>query len=64
MAIFNLLKDVAIPEIATLIRNHAAANHGEIPTDAQILATFEADWKRSAAAGQAFLDATAPEQPQ
>lgn len=60
-AIFSLLKDVAIPEIAKIIRERAAANHGQIPTDAEIIAAFETHWKRSAAAGQAFLDATKPE---
>lgn len=60
LAIFALIKDVVVPEIATFIRERAAANNGQIPTDEEIIAKFQADWRASAARGQAFLDASAP----
>lgn len=59
-AIFFLIKDALLPEIAKWMRERAAANGGKLPTDAELIAHFETDWKRSVAAGQAFLDATLP----
>lgn len=63
-AIFILLKDVVVPEIATYFRERAlakGADPSQLPTNAEVIDAFEQHWRASAAKGQAFLDATDPD---
>lgn len=54
-----LLKDIIIPEIAAVIRAHANATGGKMPTDAEILAALQIDANRYVASGEAWLKANA-----
>ncbi len=50
-----LIKDILIPEVAAIIRAHANASNGTLPTDAQVLAAFGDDVTRYTTIGKAFL---------
>lgn len=52
-----LLKDIIIPEVARVIRAHANASGGKLPTDTQVLEALQVDADRYIRAGETWLKA-------
>ena len=52
-----LLQQIIIPEVAAVIRAHANATGGKMPTDAEVIAALQLDADRALAIGQAWLAA-------
>ena len=54
-----ILKDIIIPEVVAVIRAHANATGGKMPTDAQVLEALQVDADRYIRAGESWLKANA-----
>ncbi len=55
LVISALVQQVLVPEIAAIIRAHANATNGQMPTDAQVIAALGSDTDRFINIGNAFL---------